>query len=117
MSAPHQPFQIPAAQGLYLPEYEKDSCGVGFIAHLKGKASQSIVNMKFSSVMCVPLLERGEMFGLLYVGSNRVLHQFDGRDFASIAREMKISERMVRKYVVRALLHCRSRLNLGGEDE
>ncbi len=43
-----------------------------------------------------------------------VLHQFDGRDFASIAREMKISERMVRKYVVRALLHCRSRLNKTG---
>jgi transcriptional regulator with GAF, ATPase, and Fis domain len=41
------------------------------------KASQSIVNLKLSSVMCVPLTELGEMFGLLYVGSNRVLHQFD----------------------------------------
>lgn len=43
-----------------------------------------------------------------------VLHQFDGLDFATIAREMNISERMVRKYVVRALLHCRSQLNLTG---
>jgi len=43
-----------------------------------------------------------------------VLHQFDGRDFGSIAKEMHISERMVRKYVVRALLHCRSQLNLTG---
>ncbi|MCC6810412.1 MAG: sigma-54-dependent Fis family transcriptional regulator [Deltaproteobacteria bacterium] len=41
------------------------------------KASQSVVNLKLSSVMCVPLTELGEMFGLLYVGSNRVLHQFD----------------------------------------
>jgi transcriptional regulator with PAS, ATPase and Fis domain len=41
------------------------------------KASQSVVNLKLSSVMCVPLTERGQMFGLLYVGSNRVLHQFD----------------------------------------
>jgi RNA polymerase sigma-70 factor (ECF subfamily) len=43
-----------------------------------------------------------------------VLHQFDGRGFASIAAEMKISERMVRKYVVRALLHCRSQMSLTG---
>lgn len=43
-----------------------------------------------------------------------VLHQFDGRDFASIAQEMNLSERMVRKYVVRALLHCRTQLTLTG---
>jgi glutamate synthase domain-containing protein 1 len=24
-------------QGLYRPEFEKDSCGVGFIANIKGK--------------------------------------------------------------------------------
>lgn len=41
-----------------------------------------------------------------------VLHQFDGRDFASIAHEMKLSERMVRKYVVRALAACRAGLGL-----
>ena len=41
------------------------------------KASESVINLKLSSVMCVPLAEFGEMFGLLYVGSNRVLHQFD----------------------------------------
>jgi glutamate synthase (NADPH/NADH) large chain len=34
---------LPPAQGLYDPQFEKDSCGVGFIAHLKGKASNSIV--------------------------------------------------------------------------
>jgi RNA polymerase sigma-70 factor (ECF subfamily) len=43
-----------------------------------------------------------------------VLHQFDGLDFASIAREMNISERMVRKYVVRALVQCRAQLGLKG---
>src|SRR5882757_5779985 len=31
------------AQGLYLPEYEHDACGVGFICHIKGKASNKIV--------------------------------------------------------------------------
>ena len=28
---------------LYAPEYEKDSCGVGFIAHIKGRPSRDIV--------------------------------------------------------------------------
>jgi glutamate synthase (NADPH/NADH) large chain len=33
----------PQAQGLYSPDYERDSCGVGFVAHVKGKASHQIV--------------------------------------------------------------------------
>src|SRR5262245_10400017 len=45
-----------------------------------------------------------------------VLNEFQGRDFASIADEMQISERMVRKYVVRALLHCRSQLDLDARE-
>ena len=36
---------LPAAQGLYDPSLEKDSCGVGFVAHLKGKRSHEIVRM------------------------------------------------------------------------
>jgi glutamate synthase domain-containing protein 2/glutamate synthase domain-containing protein 1/glutamate synthase domain-containing protein 3 len=43
MSDSQQIFGLPKAQGLYLPEFEKDSCGVGFIAHLKGQASHSLV--------------------------------------------------------------------------
>ncbi|MEP6870468.1 MAG: glutamate synthase large subunit [Anaerolineaceae bacterium] len=34
---------MPAAQGLYNPEHEHDSCGVGFIVHLKGQRSHQIV--------------------------------------------------------------------------
>jgi len=33
----------PKAQGLYDPRNEKDACGVGFIAHVKGKKSHAIV--------------------------------------------------------------------------
>ena len=29
--------------GLYHPSYEHDACGVGFVAHIKGKKSHSIV--------------------------------------------------------------------------
>lgn len=41
-----------------------------------------------------------------------VLNQIHGMDLASIARRMRLSESMVRKYVVRAMLHCRTRLDL-----
>ncbi|MGN6133485.1 MAG: glutamate synthase large subunit [Aureliella sp.] len=34
---------LPAKQGLYDPALEKDSCGVGFIAHIKGLASHQNV--------------------------------------------------------------------------
>ncbi|MDB5806128.1 MAG: glutamate synthase subunit alpha [Betaproteobacteria bacterium] len=38
-----QPGQTPEAQGLYDPRNEHDACGVGFVAHIKGKKSHSIV--------------------------------------------------------------------------
>ncbi|HKW37279.1 MAG TPA: glutamate synthase large subunit [Burkholderiales bacterium] len=36
-------IHLPAAQGLYHPANEHDACGVGFVAHIKGKKSHSIV--------------------------------------------------------------------------
>ncbi|TCT02124.1 glutamate synthase-related protein [Paralcaligenes ureilyticus] len=33
----------PQAQGLYDPQNEHDSCGVGFVAHIKGRKSHSII--------------------------------------------------------------------------
>jgi glutamate synthase domain-containing protein 2/glutamate synthase domain-containing protein 1/glutamate synthase domain-containing protein 3 len=35
---------LPKAQGLYDPAYEKDSCGVGFVANIKGKKSRNIID-------------------------------------------------------------------------
>jgi glutamate synthase (NADH) len=35
---------LPANQGLYLNENEKDSCGVGFVCHIKGEPSHKIVS-------------------------------------------------------------------------
>jgi hypothetical protein len=34
---------VPAASGLYDPALDKDSCGVGFIANIKGQKSHQIV--------------------------------------------------------------------------
>ena len=38
---------LPPAQGLYRPEFEHDSCGVGFVANIKGKRSTSGVCRTF----------------------------------------------------------------------
>jgi len=35
--------QSPSKQGLYDPQFEHDSCGVGFIVHMKGKKSHEVV--------------------------------------------------------------------------
>ncbi|MEK6608654.1 MAG: sigma 54-interacting transcriptional regulator [Myxococcota bacterium] len=41
------------------------------------KTSLSVVNLKLCSVMCVPLLERGNLLGVIYVGNDRVASLFD----------------------------------------
>jgi transcriptional regulator with GAF, ATPase, and Fis domain len=40
-------------------------------------SSQSVVNLKLSSVMCVPLLARGKLLGIIYVGNDSVVNLFD----------------------------------------
>ena len=34
---------LPPKQGLYDPEQEKDSCGIGFVVNIKGQKSHTIV--------------------------------------------------------------------------
>ncbi len=52
-SDPHQP----SAQGLYDPRFEHDACGVGFVAHIKGLKSHTIVEQSLQLLM--NLLHRG----------------------------------------------------------
>lgn len=39
---------MPAKQGLYDPRNERDACGMGFVAHAKGKRSHEIVQQGLS---------------------------------------------------------------------
>ena len=43
------------------------------------KASESVVNLKLLSVMCVPLMHKGDLFGLIYVGNDRLVNRFEPR--------------------------------------
>ena len=36
-------MNLPSKTGMYSPENEHDSCGIGFVAHIKGKKSHKIV--------------------------------------------------------------------------
>lgn len=45
-----------------------------------------------------------------------ILNQVHGKDIASVAAELGLSESMVRKYIVRALLDIRGRLDLESSD-
>ncbi|MFQ5733256.1 MAG: glutamate synthase large subunit [Planctomycetaceae bacterium] len=40
----HRITHLPAAHGLYDPANEHDSCGVGFVAHIKGERSRQIID-------------------------------------------------------------------------
>jgi transcriptional regulator with GAF, ATPase, and Fis domain len=42
--------------------------------------SESVVNFKLSSVMAAPLLDKGQLMGLLYVGNDRVVNRFEPPD-------------------------------------
>jgi transcriptional regulator with GAF, ATPase, and Fis domain len=41
--------------------------------------SESVVNLDLSSVMCVPLQDRGELLGLIYVGNEQITNLFTRR--------------------------------------
>src|SRR5437762_4540305 len=43
-------------------------------------ASESVVNLKLASVMCAPLLLRGEVSGAVYVGNDRLASLFTPRE-------------------------------------
>ncbi|HCV20708.1 MAG TPA: hypothetical protein DF863_04480, partial [Gammaproteobacteria bacterium] len=43
MSRP-QPQAQPQRYGLYDPVFEHDSCGVGFVAHIRGQRSRGIID-------------------------------------------------------------------------
>ncbi|NOK04784.1 MULTISPECIES: sigma 54-interacting transcriptional regulator [Myxococcus] len=39
--------------------------------------SESVVNLRVHSVMCVPLMQKGDLFGVLYVGNDRLVNRFE----------------------------------------
>ena len=38
-------YGLPPAQGLYDPRFERDACGIGFVAHIEGRRSHRVLQM------------------------------------------------------------------------
>jgi len=47
-------------------------------------SSSSVVNLKLCSVMCAPLMRRGEPFGVIYLGNDSVVNLFEERDLEAL---------------------------------
>ncbi len=47
--------------------------------------STSVVNLKLCSVMCAPLMQKGEVFGVIYLGNDNVVSLFDERALEVLA--------------------------------
>src|SRR5215212_2588557 len=77
----------PAAQGLYDPALDKDSCGVGFIADIKGRKSHKIIadaltillNLEHRGAVCADP-RAGDVAGILV----QIPHKFFTRKAAEI---------------------------------
>ena len=46
-------YGLPEKHGLYDPANEKDSCGVGFVAHIKGKRSHGVIRDAVKMLDCM----------------------------------------------------------------
>ena len=47
------PAAFPKPQGLYHPRHERDACGIGFVAHIKGQRSHGIVRDALEVLVCL----------------------------------------------------------------
>src|SRR5471032_3150845 len=78
---------VPAARGLYDPALDKDSCGVGFIADIKGRKSHKIVEDALT--ILVNLEHRGAVGADPRAGDGAgILTQIPHKFFAKKAAEL-----------------------------
>jgi len=84
---PQHPLGLPAPQGLYDPRQERDACGIGFVANIRGHKSHEIIRKGIQVLIhlthrgacgCDP--ETGDGAGLLI----QIPHQFFERECARI---------------------------------
>src|ERR1700680_1711260 len=98
----------PAAEGMYDPSLEKDSCGVGFIANIKGEKSHQIVSDAIS-ILC-NLEHRGAVGADPRAGDGAgILVQIPHAFFARKAKELGFALPAPGKYAVGALFMPREK--------
>ena len=93
---------VPAATGLYDPALDKDSCGVGFIADIKGRKSHQIVEDALT--ILVNLEHRGAVGADPRAGDGAgILVQIPHQFFAGKAAELGFTLPAPGEYAIGAL--------------
>src|SRR4051812_25040976 len=88
---------LPKKQGLYDPQFEHDACGVGFIAHIKGKKSHQII--KDGLQILLNLDHRGAVGFESNTGDGAgILIQIPDKFFQKLCGKIKISLPAVGQY-------------------
>ncbi|ANB59195.1 glutamate synthase large subunit [Anoxybacteroides amylolyticum] len=83
---------LPKAQGLYRPDFERDACGIGLYAHLKGKKSHDIV--KKGLHMLRQLEHRGGQGSDPETGDGAgIMVQIPHEYFQTVCGKMKLPEK------------------------
>jgi transcriptional regulator with GAF, ATPase, and Fis domain len=78
------------------------------LSHTQFRKSQSVMNLKLCSVMCAPMLARGELVGVIYLGNDNVVNLFDQESldvlqvFASQAALLVRNAILINELTVRA---------------
>ena len=97
-------YGLPPRQGLYDPRYEHDACGIGFVADIKGRPSQQIVQQGIEVLVnlehrgacgCDP--DTGDGAGLLL----QIPHEFFVREADKLGFELPPRRRLRRRHAVR----------------
>lgn len=90
---------VPPKQGLYDPINEKDSCGVGFLCHLKGKRSSGIIEGALE--MCVNMDHRGGCGCDANTGDGAgIFFQLPHKFFATVSADLGIALPAEGRYAV-----------------
>jgi len=90
---------MPAARGLYDPALDKDSCGVGFIADIKGRKSHQIVSDALT--ILVNLEHRGAVGADPRAGDGAgILVQIPHKFFARAAKQLGFELPAVGEYAI-----------------
>ncbi len=93
---------LPPAQGLYDPALEKDSCGVGFIADIKGRSSHKLIEDALA-ILC-NLEHRGAVGADPRAGDGAgILVQIPQKFFAKEAKRLGFALPKPREYAIGAL--------------
>ena len=90
---------FPRRQGLYDPQYETDSCGIGFVVNIKGKKSHDIVRKGLQ--VLENLTHRGAQGSDPYTGDGAgILLQISHTFFKRVAGDVGVSLPDVGEYGV-----------------